>query len=81
MNEKEAKELWVKFACAAIAGYEVPDDFDGDEEELANDIADVAEATADVMLEVVEQKFPEGGDRRRGRRTKRKAGREEPADG
>jgi hypothetical protein len=72
MNEKEAKELWVKFACAAIAGYEVPTDFDGDDEDLANDITDVAEAVADVMLEAVEAKFPEGGDRKRGRR-KRKA--------
>ena len=80
MDQKEAKDLWVKFAVAAIAGYEVPDDFEGDDEELANDIADVAEAVADVMLETVEQKFPAEGERRR-RRTKRKPDREpEPED-
>jgi hypothetical protein len=80
MNEKEAKDLWVKFACAAIAGYEVPADFDGDEEELANDVADVAEAVADVMLETVEQKFPESGQRG-GRRSKRpKRGRERESE-
>jgi hypothetical protein len=79
MDPKEAKDLWVKFACAAIAGYEVPEDFDGDEEALANDVADVAEAVADVMLETVEAKFPEEGTggRRRGKRAK---SRREPAE-
>ena len=72
MDQNESKDLWVKFACAAIAGYEAPSDFDGDEEELANDMADVAEAVADVMLETVEAKFPEEGTgRRRARKPKR----------
>ena len=82
MEEKEAKDLWVKFACAAIAGYEVPDDFaPDDDEELANDITDVAEAVADVMLETVQAKFPEEGGRggRRSRKTKTKRERE-PAE-
>ena len=60
-------EIWVKFACAAIAGYEVHEDFDGDTEDLANDIADVAEAVADVMMESLKDRFTEKPERRASR--------------
>lgn len=54
MNEKE---MWLKLVCAGAAGYEVPADFDGDYDDLINDIADVAEGFADEMLDRFEEKF------------------------
>ena len=75
------EEMWVKFACAAIAGYEVPNDFDGDDtEDLANDIADVAESVADVMLESFKNRFAEKPERRT-RRGGRGGRRERGGDG
>jgi hypothetical protein len=69
-------EMWLRFACAAISGYEVPADFDGeDTEDLANDIADVAEAVADVMLEAFKERFkPDRRPRRSSRGSRGKRG-------
>jgi hypothetical protein len=54
MNEKE---MWLKLVCAGAAGYEVPTDFDGDTDDLIDDIADVAEGFASEMLDRFEEKF------------------------
>lgn len=81
----EDEEMWVRFACAAIAGHEIPDDFESDDtEDLANEIADVAEAVADVMLEAFKERFAEKRGARRSRpggkgRRARGGGSEAPA--
>ena len=77
------EEVWLRFACAAIAGHEVPDDFDGGLEELVEDISEVAEAVADDMMEAFRDRFSEkpgarrprrGGGRGRGGRRERGSG-------
>ncbi len=88
MNEKE---MWLKLVCAAAESYEVPGDFDGDSDDLINDIADVTEGFADEMLDRFEEKFgpiEEGGRERkpskrgRGRgRSPRKPRAEDPSQG
>jgi hypothetical protein len=60
MDEHEA---WVRFACAAIAGHEVPDEIDG-LDELVDDIIEVAETVADGMLEAYKERFVEEAPRR-----------------
>lgn len=74
MNEKE---MWLKLVCAGAAGYEVPADFDGDSDDLIDDIADVSEGFANEMLDRFEAKFgsiEDGGERERPKR-KRGGGR------
>ena len=63
----DEKEMWLRLVCAAAESYEVPADFDGDTDDLINDIADVTEGFADEMLDRFEAKFgtiQAGGERR-----------------
>jgi len=62
----DEKEIWLRLVCSAAESYEVPADFDGDTDDLINDIADVAEGFADEILDRFEDKFgplQEGGRR------------------
>jgi len=83
MNEKE---MWLKLVCSYASGHEVPADFDGDTDDLIEDIADVAEGFADEMLDRFETKFgsiEEGGERERPKRERgrgRGRGKKTPAE-
>ena len=68
-ESKETKELWVKFAIAALGSYSIPDEVE-DTEELVDDMSDVAANTADAMLDEYEERFGGGSGRRRTRRRK-----------
>lgn len=67
LTEKEAKELWVRFAAAALNGYSAQEQFD-DDDELADDMATVASKCADAMLDEYEDRFCETPKRGRKKR-------------
>ena len=73
----DEKEMWLKLVCAAAESYEVPADFDGDTDDLIDDIADITEGFANEMLDRFEAKFgpfeTAGGGRER-RPSKRERG-------
>lgn len=60
---KEQKELWCRFACAALAGYEAHCD-PQDDDELADDMATVASKAADAMLDEYEERYAAGPRRK-----------------
>lgn len=64
LTEKEAKDLWVKFACAALSGYSPQGEFE-DENELADDMSAVASRCADTMLDEYEGLFASASKRRK----------------
>jgi len=67
-------EMWVRFACAALAGHVPDDDLEGDE--LVDDFTDFAGAVADEMLEAFNERFTEQAPRpRRGSKRRGRAGR------
>lgn len=72
---KESKELWAKFAIAAINGYSIPEEID-DFDDLIDDMADVATGVADTMLDEYEERF--GGGRGERRRVRRKRDDDDP---
>ncbi len=81
LTEKEAKELWTKFACAAISSYgaaTAAEDIE-DDDELADDMATVASKCADAMLDEYEERFA-GGPRRRKKAVRRAAEPEEEVE-
>ena len=71
----DEKELWVKFACAVIENYEIPDDV-ADVEELVDDMTELAGKTADAMLDEFEERYPPRAARARsgGGRTRKPRG-------
>jgi hypothetical protein len=71
----DKKRIWLDFAKDATSRYIVPDEIE-DTDELANDMADVATAYADLMLEEFEDReedgtFKGGGEQRTSRRRRR----------
>ncbi len=62
----EEKELWVRFAVAAIGIYERPEDVEGPDE-APDDAAKFAADTADALLDEYDERF-QGEPARRGRR-------------
>ena len=66
----DEKELWVRFAEAAIGRYVLPDDVE-DAEDVADDMAEVAVLFADAMLEEYKNRFSEGGKPGRRRKAKK----------
>jgi hypothetical protein len=71
----DKRDLWVGWTRDAMDKYEMPDKVE-DAEELANDMADVAVAYADMMLEEYEDRF--GGSGGRERRPAKRRRKEEP---
>lgn len=57
-SDEKAKELWVRFAQAAVANY--PMTGKKDARELGEDMADIACEFADNMLEELEYRFDGG---------------------
>lgn len=71
------KELWATWASDAIRAYSMPEDMSGaDNDDLADDIVDFAEAVADRMLEAYEEAF-DSVERPAGRRRRRAKDEEE----
>lgn len=59
----DEKELWIRFAEAAVSRYVLPDDVEN-AEEVADDMADVATNFADAMSEEFKKRFKAGSKRR-----------------
>lgn len=66
-KDDKNKELWVGWTRDAISRYAIPDDVDSDEE-LINDMIDIATGYADAMLEECESRFDGGARRSRKRK-------------
>ena len=77
----DEKELWVRFACAVIESYEIPDEID-DVEELVDDMTALAGKTADAMLDEFEERYPPRAARARsgGKGRRRKDEPEQPEE-
>ena len=65
MTEKEQKELWIRFACATLQGFEMQADEVEDHDEHANDMIMVATKVADGMLDEYEERFAGGQPRKK----------------
>jgi hypothetical protein len=65
----EEKELWVRFAVAAIGIYERPDDVEGPDD-VPDDVAEMAAKTADALMDEYDERYLDEPARptRRGRR-------------
>jgi len=63
MSKRES-EVWVQFACAAIANFEPEDDLET-LDEVADATTDYAEAIADAMTDAFLEKFGDGDDKPR----------------
>jgi len=55
-TSSEDKDLWARFAVAAVEGYRPPDDV-GDVDDLADDLAEVAAKVADALLDAYNDRF------------------------
>jgi hypothetical protein len=64
------RELWAGFARDAMSSYVRPDDIE-DNEELVDDMAEVASEYADAMLDEYEERFGSAGGAQ-GRQARRK---------
>lgn len=79
MATKETKqELWVGWTRDAMARYEMPVEIE-DEEDLVDQMIDVATDYADGMLEEYENRF-EGGARRKRKKKSKVAPDDDPDD-
>jgi hypothetical protein len=78
MDTKEAKALWAGFTRDALQSYTIPEEVE-DDEDLINDMVDLASSYADAMLEEFESRF-EGGKKRTKRKKKKKVVEEEDPD-
>lgn len=74
MPSLNEKELWVGFARDALSGYVASGDID-DNEELVDDMVEVASDYADAMLDEVNERF--GSKTASGRRRRKKIADEE----
>jgi len=69
MATDNKKELWIQFAHDAQSRYVIPEEVE-DQDELVDDMVEVATKYADSMLDEYEGRFEEarGSSRRRGKR-------------
>ena len=66
VSAKQASELWVAWTHDALARYAPPDSEDNDE--IVDDMVEIATKYADTMLEEYEKTFGDGEGRSRRRR-------------
>ena len=76
----DKQALWVEWTRDAIGRYEAPEDID-DNDDLADDMVEVATKYADSMLDALEKRFEPGSARTVRGGAKRRKPKDEDEDG